>query len=79
MTHQDANQLKDDYLFLIGQKGNDIPYTISDILVVPVNETDKKGNTFHNGDYIVKVAFDLDGTFLTDDISLYTDRKPDKS
>jgi hypothetical protein len=86
MVKEEAEKLREEYLFLIGQKGKDMDYVIDDILIVPLNDPakgvsdliDNPSKTFHTGEYIVVVVFDADGNYLFEDIALYTDRKPDK-
>ena len=88
MTHQEAIKLREEYLFLIGQVGEGmVNYMITDLLVVPSQNPvkgvrDKIVNPISGGyanDYTVSVVVSDGASYLSEDISVYKDRKKDIS
>jgi len=46
MVREEAEQLRDEYLFLIGKKTNSLIYFITDVVSVPVTVQDHPGRMF---------------------------------
>ena len=76
MVREEAEQLRDEYLFLIGKKTNSLIYFITDVVSVPVTVQDSSGANIPSGEFAVHVEYKVDGTLSFDDISWYLARKP---
>jgi hypothetical protein len=91
MSYEEAIQLHSNYQFLIGKKGKYFHHHISDIFVLPdgnekvvldkiLNSTNlypkESMQSYGAKEYAVVVAFEIEGNYIFEDLSLYLDREP---
>ena len=89
MSYEEAIQLRNNYQFLIGQKGKYINHNISNIFVLPYGnekvvlekiltsaDLSQKQivQSFDAKEYAVVVVFEIDGNYTFEDISVYYDK-----